>query len=142
MPDEPAPADDRRKGLEKPLYGNPCNGCGACCMSVPCPISQAIFNKPSCPALEWTGNAYTCGLFTNLSAYVPGMTAWGGSALSQAFALLLGAGLGCDGVLTEADEIARPLADEVMKAKALAAISSAPDDVRELVAYFRDITHA
>lgn len=39
----------------KPKEGDPCNGCGVCCLSEQCPVSVEVFgNQELCPALEKT----------------------------------------------------------------------------------------
>lgn len=126
------------KPLPKPLYGNPCNGCGMCCIAVQCPVSLALFGEQVlCPALEQAGTALGCGLMRNTSDYVPDVPSWGGKALTEAFALMIGAGLGCDGAdendSDEQQEAFRP----ILHARAEAAIKAASPEARELLSYFR-----
>jgi hypothetical protein len=49
---------------DKPPYGQPCNGCGQCCMNELCPLGNAVFKRwdGPCPALESEGERYACGL--------------------------------------------------------------------------------
>lgn len=124
--------------LSKPRYGEPCNGCGMCCVAVQCPVSLGLFGEqPLCPALEQAGDALACGLMRNTLDYVPDMPAWGGKALTEAFALMIGSGLGCDGAdendTIEAQEIFRPK----LRARAEAAVAGASPEARELLSYFR-----
>lgn len=47
------------KGKEFPV----CQGCGYCCLKVPCPLSVELYKgKEPCPALWWNGTMYRCGL--------------------------------------------------------------------------------
>jgi hypothetical protein len=50
----------------KPAPGEPCNGCGVCCLSEPCPIGMLVSRKRSgaCSALQWdaAGRRYRCGV--------------------------------------------------------------------------------
>lgn len=123
--------------LDKPLYGDPCNGCGLCCIAQQCPISEGLFGKQDiCPAIErGDGKALVCGMVANPANYMTSVPDWGHQPLAAAFALLLGAGSGCDGT-TEDDEPAR--IDEfrpIIRQRAQQAIEAAPADVRMLVDY-------
>lgn len=124
-------------GLDKPAYGQPCNSCGLCCIAQQCPLSKAIFGpRGVCPALErGDGKTLTCGLVRSTGDYVPDLPAWGGAALSEAFALMLGAGVGCDG--TMAGEEPDPAAKAGMMAKSIANLAQASPEAATLVAYFR-----
>lgn len=50
----------------KPLAGEPCNGCGVCCLVAPCPLGILLskrFRGP-CAALRWDAQGaalYRCG---------------------------------------------------------------------------------
>ena len=124
--------------LPKPFYGDPCNGCGVCCIAAQCALSTAIFgDQEICPALERAGASLSCGLVRNTADYIPDLPAWGGKALTEAFALMLGAGLGCDGELTDEDSQRRPEQLLRMVEKAKAAIETASPEARTLIAYFR-----
>lgn len=61
--------------LPKPLYGEPCNGCGLCCLAVPCPIAEELLSVSvgSCPALEYEDGRFWCGLIRNAHKHLPGM---------------------------------------------------------------------
>lgn len=53
-------------GPAKPAWGSPCNGCGLCCVAVPCRLALSYadgvrLGQP-CPALEWDGERAFCGL--------------------------------------------------------------------------------
>jgi len=55
-----------REAPLKPLAGTPCNGCGVCCASSPCPVSLVFLRQRggSCPALQWDDRErrYRCGM--------------------------------------------------------------------------------
>lgn len=57
----------------KPTEGDPCNGCGVCCVAIPCPTARdmgvATFYGP-CPALEWENGRSWCGLVRHPSRYI------------------------------------------------------------------------
>jgi len=50
----------------KPAVGQPCNGCGICCLAEPCPVSALLLShqKDACPALVWEEqhHLYRCGM--------------------------------------------------------------------------------
>lgn len=130
---------ERNPYPDKPRYGEPCNGCGMCCIAVQCVVSVGLFGEQSlCPALTQAGNALACGLMIDTAAHVPDVTAWGGKALTEAFSLMIGSGIGCDGQADGEpdDEMARA----AMFAKAREKIASASPEARMLVNYFRTPT--
>jgi hypothetical protein len=49
-----------------PQPGQPCNGCGVCCLAEPCPIGMVVSRKRSgaCTALRWQEGQgrYVCGV--------------------------------------------------------------------------------
>lgn len=49
----------------KPAPGQPCNGCGVCCLVEPCPLGQLLSRRRrgACAALRWdaTTSLYRCG---------------------------------------------------------------------------------
>jgi len=120
----------------KPAYGDPCNGCGVCCLAVQCPISIALFGDAEiCPALVEAGNALACGLMIDTKAHVPEITDWGGATLTETFSLLIGSGIGCDGQGDDEQpdaEVRRKLIE-----RAEAKIAAASPEAQMLVAYFR-----
>lgn len=105
----------------KPPHGAPCNRCGLCCVATLCDLGRHFFGRAAgpCPALRFDqeGNS-ACGL-----------TLCGEQKYSDAAALLIGAGDGCDarfnGEWTNTEfhkhqarlDVER--ADEIAKAKAL-----------------------
>ncbi|MEK9802796.1 MAG: hypothetical protein VW475_05250, partial [Curvibacter sp.] len=52
----------------KPAQGQPCNGCGVCCLVEPCPLGQLLSRRRrgACSALRWEEGAalYRCGALT------------------------------------------------------------------------------
>lgn len=61
-------------GPRKPMFGDPCNGCGLCCVATACAIgvefiSTAKAGRP-CPALEWEGGRSWCGLVRHPTRYM------------------------------------------------------------------------
>ncbi|WP_290877489.1 hypothetical protein, partial [Aquabacterium sp.] len=50
----------------KPPEGQPCNGCGVCCLAEPCPVGVLVSRRltGACKALRWSdaGRRYSCGL--------------------------------------------------------------------------------
>ncbi len=50
----------------KPALGQPCNGCGVCCLAEPCPVGILVSRRRRgrCAALQWesTTRRYRCGV--------------------------------------------------------------------------------
>lgn len=88
----------------KPKYNSPCNGCGACCLMVPCALATTYLGvtiNDACPALEFEESRYWCGLVRNPAKYLKvGPEAWKEQEmrvqLSPIFAGMLRLGGGCD----------------------------------------------
>lgn len=72
----------------KPAVGQPCNGCGVCCLAAPCPLGAVLSRrlKGACVALRWDGARYVCGVLTAQPSGLRGrlVRRW------------IGAGAGCD----------------------------------------------
>jgi hypothetical protein len=53
----------------KPELGAPCNGCGICCLSEPCPLGMILSGRRvgACEALQWEPSLliYRCGAITH-----------------------------------------------------------------------------
>lgn len=78
----------------KPLYGDPCNGCGLCCLSEQCPISLEMFGDVGiCPALVDEGERWSCGLISKPALFFPHLP----DEIGRLTAMLLGQE-GCDSV--------------------------------------------
>lgn len=59
----------------KPMMGEPCNGCGVCCVATACGIAldhipEAALGE-ACPALEWEGGRSWCGMVRHPARYSP-----------------------------------------------------------------------
>ena len=89
----------------KPKHGQPCNGCGLCCVATLCAIGKRLFGREHgpCPALVKTDkNEYGCGvvLYTNVYAKPAFPTVRLDErslyALKHAASMLIFAGKGCD----------------------------------------------
>ena len=50
----------------KPRLGEPCNGCGVCCLAEPCPLGVLVSRRRhgACSALRWDEDLalYRCGM--------------------------------------------------------------------------------
>jgi hypothetical protein len=93
----------------QPAWGEPCNGCGVCCLSEPCPVGILLSRKRrgACVALVWDGadRRYRCGMLAAPARREPG-TAGAARMLSISAALRrlrarwmrrwIAAGIGCD----------------------------------------------
>ena len=92
----------------KPREGAPCNGCGVCCLSEPCPLGMILSRKRSgaCTALRWSDALaqYRCGALTEPEQIAKDTLPHG---LTFAYPMILGilhqsaerwiaAGKGCD----------------------------------------------
>lgn len=90
----------RRGTIDKPAYGDPCNGCGLCCRAELCPAGYAIFGgvlRRECPAIEMDGQRAVCGLVAHPMAYRMAKTLQHGvAAMSSAALAMIGSGTGCD----------------------------------------------
>ena len=97
--------------LRKPSPGQPCNGCGYCCIEEVCLLGLDLGNRKQCKALVSNpGGSFSCGLVVDPYAYLSGERAatWkkideiqagaGLKALKDCNAHMLGAGRGCDSV--------------------------------------------
>jgi len=84
----------------KPAPGQPCNGCGVCCASEPCPLGilASLRRNGSCAALEWSPvqQRYVCGMLADARQYLPAAARWSAPLVSRAAARLISAGSGCD----------------------------------------------
>ncbi|SCK15946.1 hypothetical protein [Vogesella sp. LIG4] len=105
----------QRAAPAKPAFGAPCNGCGVCCASAPCPLSRLLLRHRHgpCPALIWQADAarYHCGLLTAPRQYLH----WLPAALLPAFGRLarryLAIGHGCDAAVEAWPQAADDAAD-------------------------------
>lgn len=92
------------RDIAKPNYGQPCNGCGKCCMDTVCPLGQFLFEQEEgpCPALEWADDKWRCGIILDPRKFAPVRVArYGVDKMRAALLYLLGPGLGCDAELEQ-----------------------------------------
>lgn len=95
--------------LKKPRHGQPCNGCGYCCISEVCLLGKELGDHEMCKALITNGEGtYSCGLVVDPYKYMPADRAvtWrriddispgvGEQGAKDFHAHMLGAGRGCD----------------------------------------------
>jgi hypothetical protein len=113
--------------IAKAPYGAPCNNCGLCCRAWVCPAGQAVLGvagEGPCPAIESTSDGGgVCGLIKSPARYAPIKTMINGeAAMREAFALMVGAGQGCDAETD--DEVVAPTTRQRLFAK-LKRLSSA-----------------
>lgn len=92
--------------LAKPAYGQPCNGCGKCCMDMLCPLAKHVFDARSgrCPALFLSANGkWSCGLVFSPRDHAPVRAAIvaNDGELGVAAKTLIGAGIGCDAIRSD-----------------------------------------
>ncbi len=85
---------------QKPREGEPCNGCGHCCINQPCRLAVEHLNcsEGPCVALEYEGGRTYCGfvrrpVFYLLNQDAP-LSVTG--TLQAHLASALGLGVGCD----------------------------------------------
>ncbi len=92
----------------KPAEGLPCNGCGICCLSEPCPVGVLVSRKRhgNCHALQWSAaqERYVCGMLIaplrQLGWRHTGVVSRALSGLlATACRRWIAAGLGCDSSL-------------------------------------------
>lgn len=81
----------------KPKYGDPCNGCGICCIATTCLFGQAVLKHDDsgpCPAFEMGAG---CGLILHPERHKPFETyVYGAAQMSGAAHHIVSAGTGCD----------------------------------------------
>ena len=96
------------RAAPKPPLGAPCNGCGLCCASEPCPLGVLISGRRrgACDALVWHEPTalYRCGALHDAPATlervwprVPGpIRSLAAALFTRAGARWIAAGKGCD----------------------------------------------
>lgn len=76
----------------KPPLGQPCNGCGVCCLYEPCPLGVLVTRRRlgPCAALRWDdmGQHYRCGLLAR--------SGWWARLWRPLLRRWISAGSGCD----------------------------------------------
>jgi hypothetical protein len=89
-----------RAAPAKPVPGEPCNGCGVCCASEPCPLGVIASRRTTgaCSALVWreAERRYRCGLIAQSEAHLPALLRPVAPLLAVAARRFVAAGSGCD----------------------------------------------
>lgn len=80
--------------LAKPPVGDPCNGCGLCCLSSVCDFGRLLLPEPvarddRCPALDEDAGRFWCGLVRRPEDF--GLESWQAAFVGG----MLGIGMGC-----------------------------------------------
>lgn len=95
---------------DKPALGEPCNGCGICCLQNTCPLGRLRFLRAAgpCPALQWQAenHSYRCGLLATPTGFFPALPKVFQAAVPRLISRWIAAGHGCDCttvVLTDED---------------------------------------
>ncbi len=82
----------------KPALGEPCNGCGLCCLAEPCPLGMVLSLRwrGACRMLRWEAAAqrYRCGAIVLGTEARPWARLW--NRLARRW---IAAGSGCDATL-------------------------------------------
>lgn len=80
----------------KPALGEPCNGCGLCCLAEPCPVGIVFSLRRSgaCRLLQWDGvhQRYLCGALGRAQTW----PRWCARLLTALLKRWIAAGAGCD----------------------------------------------
>lgn len=107
----------------KPAEGAPCNGCGVCCLTQPCPLGIVLSGTRTgaCAALRWRDDTsrYICGALAEPDSVVqsrlPKGLTWLARPLSAVLPRLahrwIAAGIGCDSSLQPLASASAPLGD-------------------------------
>lgn len=102
----------RAAAAPKPALGQPCNGCGVCCLVEPCPLGVLLSGRRAgaCDALRWHDETarYRCGAMIEAKSVLQEVLPRRLRALAAVLAPVLGrlagrwiaAGQGCDCSLT------------------------------------------
>ena len=87
----------------KPAMGAPCNGCGVCCLSAPCPLGIVLSGRRTgaCAALRWdaTQTRYLCGAISHSADVLGPRWRWAAPVLGRWARRWVAAGIGCDAAL-------------------------------------------
>jgi hypothetical protein len=92
-----------REAPPKPPWGQPCNGCGLCCLARPCPVGILISRRRqgACKALRWSAEhrRYWCGAITDPAAFLPPLLRPAHRIFRALARRWIAAGHGCDSTI-------------------------------------------
>ncbi len=84
----------------KPRWGEPCNGCGVCCLSEPCPVGILLSRRRqgACVAVSWdeATQRYRCGVVSAPERWCPLPWRWARRLAARISLRWIAAGKGCD----------------------------------------------
>jgi hypothetical protein len=87
----------------KPAVGQPCNGCGACCASEPCPLGVLVSGHLSgpCRALAWSEpeRIYRCNMVSAPERLWPMLPGFARRLVSRLSRRWIASAIGCDASL-------------------------------------------
>jgi len=96
--------------IKKPGIGEPCNGCGVCCLTHVCQNGAFTLRLVSrlgesiqgpCPAIvRQRDGTIKCGIILNPNKYIK-KSKYPARILSKQFSILIGSGVGCDELLDD-----------------------------------------
>lgn len=93
----------RPEAPAKPALGEPCNGCGVCCLLEPCPVGVLVSRRRrgACTALLWSDEQarYRCGMVVAPRRFMPWLPALLQPLAARWARRLISAGKGCDAAL-------------------------------------------
>lgn len=96
---------------QKPVEGMPCNGCGVCCLSEPCPLGVLLSGRRhgACQALRWSESSllYRCGAIMEsrdvldqaMPLWLRPIALWLSPLMARLVKRGVAAGVGCDSTL-------------------------------------------
>lgn len=92
-----------RKAPPKPNVGAPCNGCGVCCASEPCPLGMVLSRRlhGRCAALAWDAGRtrYVCQAVAAPEQLLPRGARVMAPLVAKLARRWISAGSGCDATL-------------------------------------------
>jgi len=95
----------------KPAWGQPCNGCGVCCLAEPCPLGVLVSRRRrgACRALQWAPelSIYRCGMVSAPAAHLSAPLRWAAPLLARLARRWIAAGVGCDAAIEVPDSAQR-----------------------------------